>query len=38
MSVELATVKAGIAIVLLGLFVNIALGISFALNEEAYKD
>ncbi len=38
MSVELATVKAGIATVLLGLFVNIALGISFALNEDAYKE
>jgi len=38
MSVELATVRAGLAIVLLGLFVNIALGISFALNEDAYKD
>ncbi len=38
MSVELATVKAGLAIVLLGLFVNIALGILFALNEDAYKE
>ncbi len=38
MSVELATVRAGLAIVLLGLFVNIALGILFALNEDAYKE
>ena len=38
MSVELSTVRAGLAIVLLGLFFNVALGISFALNEDAYKD
>lgn len=38
MLVELSTVRAGLAIVLLGLFFNVALGISFALNEDAYKD
>ena len=38
MSLELATVRAGLAIVLLGLFFNIGLGISFGLNEDAYKD
>jgi hypothetical protein len=38
MSVELATVRAGLAIVLVGLFLNIGLGISFGLNEDAYKD
>ena len=38
MSVELSTVRAGLAIVLLGLFFNVGLGISFALNEDAYKD
>ena len=38
MSVELTTVRAGLAIVLLGLFFNVALGISFALDEDAYKD
>ncbi len=38
MSVELSAVRAGLAIVLLGLFFNVALGISFALNEDAYKD
>ncbi len=38
MSAELANVKFGLAIVLLGLFLNIGLGISFGVNEDAYKD
>jgi hypothetical protein len=38
MSAELATVRAGLAIVLIGLFLNIGLGISFGVNEDAYKD
>lgn len=38
MSVELSNVKAGLAIVLLGLFFSVALGISFGVNEDAYKD
>ena len=38
MPVEIATVRAGLAIVLVGLFLNIGLGISFGLNEDAYKD
>lgn len=38
MSVDLSIVKAGLAIVLLGLFSNIGLGISFGINEDAFKD
>ena len=38
MSAELSAVKAGLAIVLLGLFFSIALGISFGVNEDAFKD
>lgn len=38
MSTDLSTVRAGLAIVLLGLFFNIALGISFSVNEDAYKN
>ena len=38
MSVDLSIVKAGLAIVLLGLFFNIGLGISFGINEDAFKD
>ncbi|MFQ5609575.1 MAG: hypothetical protein ACE5G3_02175 [Gammaproteobacteria bacterium] len=38
MSAELINVRAGIAIVLLGLFLNVAMGISFGVNEDAYKD
>ncbi|MFQ5547389.1 MAG: hypothetical protein ACE5FV_03795 [Woeseia sp.] len=38
MSTELSAVKVGLAIVLLGLFFNIGLGISFGVNEDAYKD
>jgi hypothetical protein len=38
MSAELSNVRIGLAIVLLGLFFNIALGISFGLNEDMYED
>ena len=38
MSVELSTVKTGLAIVLLGIFFNIGLGISFGVNEDAYQN
>jgi len=38
MSATLSNVRAGLAIVLLGLFLNIGLGISFGVNEDAYKD
>lgn len=38
MSAELSNVKAGLAIVLLGLFFSVGLGISFGVNEDAYKD
>ncbi len=38
MSAELSAVKVGLAIVLLGLFFSIALGISFGVNEDAFKD
>jgi hypothetical protein len=38
MSTELSAIKAGLAIVLLGLFFSVALGISFGVNEDAYKD
>jgi len=38
MSAELSAVKAGLAIVLLGLFFSVAMGISFGINEDAFKD
>jgi len=38
MSIEITNVKTGLAIVLLGLFFSVALGISFGVNEDAYKD
>ena len=38
MSAELSAVKAGLAIVLVGLFFGIALGISFGVSEDAFKD
>jgi predicted cobalt transporter CbtA len=38
MSDELAAVKAGLAIVLVGLFFSVALGISFGVNEDAFKN
>jgi hypothetical protein len=38
MSVDISSVRAGLAIVLIGLFFSIGLGISFGVNEEFYKD
>jgi len=38
MSADISSVKAGLAIVLLGLFFSIGLGISFGVNEDLYKD
>jgi hypothetical protein len=38
MSADLSSVKAGLAIVLIGLFFSIGMGISFGLNEDAYQD
>lgn len=38
MSSKLSTVRAGLAIVLLGLLFGISLGISFGLNEDVFKD
>jgi hypothetical protein len=38
MSADLSAVKAGLAIVLLGLFFGVALGIAFGVNEDAFKD
>ena len=38
MSAELSTIRIGLALVLLGLFFNIGLGISFGLNEDYFKD
>lgn len=38
MSTELSIVKAGLAIVLLGLFFNIGLGVTFGVNEDVFKD
>ena len=35
---ELQTVKMGLAIVLLGLFFGVGMGISFGINEDAYKE
>lgn len=35
---ELQTVKIGLAIVLIGLFFGVGMGISFGVNEDAYKD
>jgi hypothetical protein len=35
---DISTVKAGLAIVLLGIFFSVGLGISFGLNEDIYKD
>ena len=37
MSADLSTVRVGLAIVLLGLFLNIGLGIAFGVNEDAFK-
>lgn len=38
MAAELSTVRAGLAIVLIGLFVGVGLGITFGANEDAYQD
>lgn len=38
MSANLTIVRAGLAVVLIGLFLNIGLGISFGVNEDVYKD
>lgn len=38
MSGDISSVKAGLAIVLLGIFFSVGLGISFGLNEDMYKD
>ncbi len=37
-SIDLSPIKAGLAIVLLGLMLSIALGISFGVNEDAFKN
>jgi hypothetical protein len=38
MSADISTIKTGLAIVLIGLFFSIGMGISFGLNEDAYQD
>ncbi len=38
MSADISAVRAGLAIVLLGLFFGIALGVSFGVSEDTYKD
>ena len=38
MSTDISVIKAGLAIVLLGLFVSIGLGIAFGVNEGVFKD
>jgi hypothetical protein len=38
MTADISIVKAGLAIVLIVLFVNVGMGISFGVNEDAYKD
>ena len=38
MSKELEVVKIGLALVLLGLLFGVGMGISFGVNEDAYKD
>lgn len=38
MSADIASVKTGLAIVLLGLFFSVGLGISFGVNEDIYKE
>ena len=38
MITDISTVKAGLAIVLIGLFFNIGMGVSFGVNEDLYKD
>jgi len=38
MSADISAIKAGLAIVLLGLFFSVGMGISFGVNEDAYQD
>jgi hypothetical protein len=38
MSADITSVKTGLAIVLLGLFFGVALGIAFGVNEDAFQD
>ncbi len=38
MSADISTVKAGLAIVMIGLFFSVGMGISFGVNEDFYKD
>jgi len=38
MSGDISSVKAGLAIVLLGIFFSVGLGISFGVNEDMFKD
>ncbi|MCH8072011.1 MAG: hypothetical protein IIA09_08690 [Proteobacteria bacterium] len=38
MSADISTIKAGLAIVLIGLFFSVGLGISFGVNEDAYQE
>ncbi len=38
MSTDISAVKMGLAIVLLGLFFSVGLGISFGVNEDIYKE
>lgn len=37
-SADISTIKAGLAIVLIGLFFSVGLGISFGVNEDAYQE
>ncbi len=38
MSADISTIRTGLAIVLIGLFFSIGMGISFGVNEDAYQD
>jgi len=38
MSADISAVKAGLAIIIIGLFFSIGLGISFGVSEDLYKD
>jgi hypothetical protein len=38
MSADISTVKAGLAIVIIGLFLGIGLGIAFGVNEDMFQD
>ncbi len=38
MSADISTIKAGLTIVLIGLFFSVGLGISFGVNEDAYQE